>query len=74
MLSFAHLGKNVDAAELGGFEDVILDACCQNIAADDAVWDCVVEASITLMSLTQKSNPRSLWCVDLFPSHFILMV
>lgn len=61
MVSFAHLGKNVDAAELGGFEDVILDACCQNIAADDEVWDCVVEASITLMSLTQKSNPRSPW-------------
>ncbi|XP_058787569.1 uncharacterized protein At2g39910 [Vicia villosa] len=61
MLSFMHIGKNVDAAELGGFEDVILDACCQNIAADDEIWHYVVEASITLMSLTHKSNPRSPW-------------
>ncbi|GAU40079.1 hypothetical protein TSUD_151230 [Trifolium subterraneum] len=61
MISFMHLGKNVDAAELGGFEDVILDACCQNIASDDEIWHCVVEASITLMSLTHKSNPRSPW-------------
>ncbi|WJX32359.1 hypothetical protein P8452_20692 [Trifolium repens] len=61
MISFMHLGKNVDAAELGGFEDVILDACCQNIASDDEIWHCVVEASITLLSLTHKSNPRSPW-------------
>ncbi|CAJ2643971.1 unnamed protein product [Trifolium pratense] len=61
MISFMHLGKNVDAAELGGFEDVILDACCQNIASDDEIWHCVIEASITLMSLTHKSNPRSPW-------------
>lgn len=74
MVSFMHLGKNVDAAELGGFEDVILDACCQNIASDDEIWHYVVEASITLMSLTHKSNPRSPWYIDLFPSHFLKMI
>ncbi|XP_004503224.1 uncharacterized protein At2g39910 [Cicer arietinum] len=61
MVSFIHLGKNVDAAELGGYEDVILDACCQNIASDDEIWHYVIEASVIFMSLTQKSNPRGLW-------------
>lgn len=63
MVSFIHLGKNVDAAELGGYEDVILDACCQNIASDDEIWHYVIEASVIFMSLTQKSNPRGLWYV-----------
>ncbi|KAH7537506.1 hypothetical protein FEM48_Zijuj03G0100100 [Ziziphus jujuba var. spinosa] len=43
MISFIHIGKNVNAAELGWFEDVILDACCQNIASSDEIWHFVVE-------------------------------
>lgn len=74
MVSFMHLGKNVDAAELGGYEDVILDACCENIASDDLIWHHVVEASVVLVSLTQKSNPRSPWYIDPFPSYVVLNV
>ncbi|PNY07228.1 hypothetical protein L195_g003715 [Trifolium pratense] len=66
MISFMHLGKNVDAAELGGFEDVILDACCQNIASDDEIWHCVIEASITLMSLTHKKSIDILTAIGRF--------
>lgn len=61
MICLAHVGKNVDAAELGGYVDVILDACCQNMASDDEIWNHVVEASVVLVALTQKSNPRSPW-------------
>ncbi|KAJ6350322.1 hypothetical protein OIU78_006482 [Salix suchowensis] len=38
MISFTHLAKNVNAAELSQYEDVILDACCQNIVSDDEIW------------------------------------
>ncbi|KAF3947895.1 hypothetical protein CMV_026042 [Castanea mollissima] len=31
MISFIHLAKNVNAAELGSYGDVILHVCCQNI-------------------------------------------
>ncbi|KAK7305827.1 hypothetical protein VNO77_43739 [Canavalia gladiata] len=61
MISLAHIGKNVDASELGGYVDVILDACCQNTASDDEIWHHVVEASVVLVTLTQRSNPRSPW-------------
>ncbi|XP_061356692.1 uncharacterized protein At2g39910 [Gastrolobium bilobum] len=61
MISFTHIGKNVDAAEAGLYEDVILDACCQNTAASDEIWDHVVETSVVLVTLTQRSNPRSPW-------------
>lgn len=61
MISFIHLAKNVNAAELGLYEDVILDACCENIASDDEIWEYVVEMSVLLVTCTQKSNPRSLW-------------
>ncbi|TKY47504.1 hypothetical protein E2542_SST29564 [Spatholobus suberectus] len=61
MISLTHVGKNVDAAELGGYLDVILDACCQNMASDDEIWHHVVEASVVLVTLTQGSNPRSPW-------------
>ncbi|KAL2333325.1 hypothetical protein Fmac_014538 [Flemingia macrophylla] len=61
MISLSHVGRNVDAAELGGYADVILDACCQNTASDDEIWHHVVEASVVLVTLTQRSNPRSPW-------------
>ncbi|KOM39141.1 hypothetical protein LR48_Vigan03g252300 [Vigna angularis] len=61
MISLAHIGRNVDAAELGGYVDAVLDACCQNTACDDEIWHHVVEASVVLVTLTQRSNPRSPW-------------
>ncbi|XP_014494905.1 uncharacterized protein At2g39910 [Vigna radiata var. radiata] len=61
MISLAHIGRNVDAAELGGYVDAVLDACCQNTASDDEIWHHVVEASVVLVTLTQRSNPRSPW-------------
>ncbi|XP_057510544.1 uncharacterized protein At2g39910-like [Actinidia eriantha] len=61
MVSFIHLAKNVNAAELGWYEDVILDACCQNIASSDEIWHLVVEMSVVLLTCIQRSNPRSTW-------------
>ncbi|XP_073288412.1 uncharacterized protein At2g39910 isoform X2 [Primulina huaijiensis] len=61
MISFIHLAKNVNAAEIGGYTDVLLDACCQNVACDDEIWHYLVEMSVLLVTLTQRSNPRSLW-------------
>ncbi|KAF4395684.1 hypothetical protein CsatB_009382 [Cannabis sativa] len=61
MISFIHIGKNVNAAELGSYSDVILDACCQNIASDDEIWHLVVEMSVVLVTCIQQSNPRSPW-------------
>ncbi|KAK4273685.1 hypothetical protein QN277_017029 [Acacia crassicarpa] len=61
MISFTHLAKNVDTAELGGYADVILDACCQNIAASDEIWCQVAETSIVLVTFVQRNNPRSPW-------------
>ncbi|XP_030469478.1 uncharacterized protein At2g39910 [Syzygium oleosum] len=61
MISFTHLAKNVNAAELGWYEDPILDACCQNIASDDDIWPHVVEMSVLLVTSTQRNNPRSPW-------------
>lgn len=61
MISLTHLAKNVDATDLGGYEDVILDACCQNIASSDDIWHHVVEMSTLLVSCTQRGNPRSPW-------------
>lgn len=61
MISFIHLAKNVNAAELGWYEDVILDACFENIASSDEIWDYVVEMSVLLVTCTQQSNPRSSW-------------
>ncbi|KAI3988814.1 hypothetical protein MKX01_016385 [Papaver californicum] len=43
MLSFIHLAKNVNAAEFGVYEDVILDICCKNIASTDELWHYVVK-------------------------------
>ncbi|KAI5578910.1 hypothetical protein BDE02_08G057200 [Populus trichocarpa] len=61
MISFTHLAKNVNAAELSRYEDVILDACCQNIASDDEIWCHVVEMSVLLVTCIQRSDPRSPW-------------
>ncbi|KAK9283603.1 hypothetical protein L1049_011853 [Liquidambar formosana] len=61
MISFIHLAKNVNTTELGWYEDVILDTCCQNIASTDEIWHHVVEMSIILVTCTQRSNPRSPW-------------
>ncbi|KAK4385369.1 hypothetical protein Sango_2660900 [Sesamum angolense] len=61
MISFIYLAKNVKAEEIGGYADVILDACCQNIASDDEIWHYVVEMSVLLVTLTQQRNPRSSW-------------
>lgn len=71
MITLTHLGRNVDAAELDRYKDVILDACCQNIASDDEIWHLVVEASVVLVTLTQKSNPRSPWYIDRFPPYLL---
>ncbi|KAG6734970.1 hypothetical protein I3842_01G296600 [Carya illinoinensis] len=61
MISLTHLAKNVDATDLGGYEDVILDACCHNIASSDDIWHHVVEMSTLLVTCTQRGNPRSPW-------------
>lgn len=74
MISLMHVGKNVDAAQLGGYVDVILDACCQNTASDDEIWHHVVEASVVLVTLTQRSNPRSPWYIHPFPFYFLSIV
>ena len=63
MISFTHLAKNVDTAELDGYADVILDACCQNIAASDVIWCQVAEISIILVTFVQRNNPRSPWYI-----------
>lgn len=61
MISLTHLAKNVEVAELGCYGDVILDACCHNIACSDEIWPHVVEMSTLLVTCTQKGNPRSPW-------------
>ena len=38
MVSFVHIAKNVKVTELSLYQDAILDACCQNIPADDELW------------------------------------
>ncbi|XP_058113719.1 uncharacterized protein At2g39910 isoform X2 [Magnolia sinica] len=61
MVSLIHLAKNVNAAELGWYEDVVLDACCRNIASSDELWHYVVEMSVLLVTCIQRRNPRSPW-------------
>ncbi|KAL8093565.1 uncharacterized protein At2g39910 [Apium graveolens] len=61
MISFIHLAKNVNSIEFGLYEDVILDACCQNVASTDEIWDYVVEMSVLLVTCLQPNNPRSSW-------------
>lgn len=68
MIVFIHLAKNVNVVDLSLYEDVILDACCQNIASADEIWHLVVEMSVLLVTSTQRSNCRSSWytCLSLF--------
>ncbi|CAN0909632.1 Uncharacterized protein At2g39910 [Linum grandiflorum] len=61
MICFIHLAKNVDAAEFGVYEDVILDACCQNIGSADEIWHLAVEMSVLLVTSIHPRNPRSHW-------------
>ncbi|MCL7043310.1 hypothetical protein MKW94_024376 [Papaver nudicaule] len=61
MLCFIYLAKNVNAAEFGVYEDVILDICCKNIASTDELWHYVVEMSVLMVTCTQRKNPRSSW-------------
>ncbi|CAI0443474.1 unnamed protein product [Linum tenue] len=61
MICFIRLGKNVNAAEFGVYQDVVLDACCHNIASADEIWHLVVEISVLLVSSIRRSNPRSHW-------------
>ena len=69
MRSFIHLAERVSVSEIGGYADVVLDACCQNVASDDSLWHMVVEMSVLLVTLTQQSNPRSSW-YGFFCIHF----
>ncbi|GMI72589.1 hypothetical protein like AT2G39910 [Hibiscus trionum] len=61
MISFIHVVKNVKAGALDWYGDVILDACCQNIASADEIWQYVVEMSVLLVTCIQRDDPRSLW-------------
>ncbi|KAK1292668.1 Uncharacterized protein QJS10_CPB17g00009 [Acorus calamus] len=61
MISFIHLAKNVSAAELVLYEDVVLDVACRNIAISDELWHLVVEMSVLFLTCTQRRNPRSPW-------------
>ncbi|KVI06976.1 uncharacterized protein At2g39910 [Cynara cardunculus var. scolymus] len=61
MITFIHLAKHVNSGEFSLYEDVILDACCQNIASSDEIWEHVVEMSVLLVTCTQQNNPRSPW-------------
>lgn len=61
MIVFIHLAKHVNCSEFRLYEDVILDACCQNIASSDEIWEHVVEMSVLLVTCTQQNNPRSSW-------------
>ncbi|KAG2285243.1 hypothetical protein Bca52824_044847 [Brassica carinata] len=61
MLSFIHLLKNVSSNDLGLYGDVVLDACCQNIASDDEIWIHVVELSVLLVTKLHPNNPRTSW-------------
>ncbi|KAL5998364.1 hypothetical protein ACLOJK_009304 [Asimina triloba] len=51
ILSLIHLAKNVNAAELGFYEEVLLDECCRNIVSVDELWHHVVEMSVLLYGI-----------------------
>ncbi|CAA6671087.1 unnamed protein product [Spirodela intermedia] len=61
VVTFIHLAKNVNSAELAWYEEPILDACCRNIASSDILWDRVLEMSVLLLTCVQRGNPRSPW-------------
>ena len=68
MLTFLHVGKNVTMAELGWYEDAILDACCRNIASSDELWGCAVEVSAIMLTCLEGKNPRSSWYASMLCS------
>ncbi|CAH8390622.1 unnamed protein product [Eruca vesicaria subsp. sativa] len=61
MISFVHIAKAMSSGDLGPYGDVVLDACCQNIASDDEIWIHVVELSVLLVTKLHPFNPRSSW-------------
>ncbi|KAG9459541.1 hypothetical protein H6P81_004049 [Aristolochia fimbriata] len=61
MVSFIYMMKNIKAAELGCYKDVILDAAYRNIPSCDELWNYVVEMCVLLLKGTQEGNPRSPW-------------
>ncbi|KFK36884.1 hypothetical protein AALP_AA4G184300 [Arabis alpina] len=61
MISLVHLAKNVSSGDLSLYGEVVLDACCQNIASEDEIWIHVVELSVLLVTKLQQDNPRSPW-------------
>lgn len=61
MISFVHIAKTMSSGDLGSYGDVVLDACCQNIASDDEIWVHVVELSVLLVTKLHPNNPRSSW-------------
>ncbi|KAG2332399.1 hypothetical protein Bca4012_018020 [Brassica carinata] len=61
VISFVHLAKTTSSGDLGSYGDVVLDACCQNIASDDEIWIHVVELSVLLVTKLHPNNPRSSW-------------
>ncbi|KAJ0262390.1 Uncharacterized protein HA466_0053300 [Hirschfeldia incana] len=61
MISFVHIAKAMSSGDLGSYGDVVLDACCQNIASDDEIWIHVVELSVLLVTKLHPDNPRSSW-------------
>ncbi|MQM09379.1 hypothetical protein Taro_042247 [Colocasia esculenta] len=61
MVTFIHLAKNVNSAELGWYGEPILDVCSRNIASSDELWDLVVEMSVLLLTCIERGNPRSPW-------------
>lgn len=64
IISFLHVAKNMNVAELDRYADVILDACCRNISANDETWHSTIEMSVLLVTCTQRRNPRSSWYVS----------
>lgn len=66
MMTFIHLAKHVNSSVFSVYEDVILDACCQNIASSDEIWEHVVEMSVLLVTCTQQNNPRSSWYLSFY--------
>ncbi|KAJ0944612.1 hypothetical protein HanPSC8_Chr03g0118791 [Helianthus annuus] len=39
VIKLIYLYENVTCSEFSLYEDVILDACCQNIASNDDIWN-----------------------------------
>lgn len=72
MIALIHLLKNVDAIELGAYDAVILDACCQNIPSADEIWHLVVEMSVLVVAIAHKNNCCSSWYASCHHIHAYL--